>query len=63
MALPRGPDTPGMPLPAVAGRAAAERGARALELNVFGTDRTAIALYESSGHRVTAQRMRGDLVR
>jgi ribosomal protein S18 acetylase RimI-like enzyme len=33
-------------------------GAIALELNVFGTNDTAVGLYETSGYRVTTQQMR-----
>ncbi len=42
--------------------AAAKRaGAVALELNVFGGNATAIALYETSGYRVVTQQMRKHL--
>ncbi|MEV0005724.1 GNAT family N-acetyltransferase [Micromonospora sp. NPDC050980] len=43
-------------------RAARERGARALELNVFGANETAAQLYRTSGYRVVTQQMRKDLV-
>ncbi len=39
-------------------RAVAERGVGALELNVFGTNTAALALYEFAGYRVTTQQMR-----
>jgi ribosomal protein S18 acetylase RimI-like enzyme len=39
----------------------AETDALALELNVFGRNRPAIALYESSGYAVTTQQMRKEL--
>lgn len=38
-------------------------GVPALELNVFGRNRAAITLYETSGYTVTTQQMRKDLVR
>ena len=41
--------------------AARELGATSMALNVFGDNRTAIRLYESSGYTVTAQQMRRDL--
>jgi ribosomal protein S18 acetylase RimI-like enzyme len=41
--------------------AARERGARALELNVFGSNTSAIDLYRASGYHVTTQQMRKDL--
>ncbi|MFC7532285.1 GNAT family N-acetyltransferase [Actinoplanes sp. GCM10030250] len=45
-----------------AGEAVArEHGAQALELNVFGSNATAIHLYETAGYRVTTQQMRKDL--
>ncbi|WP_410815136.1 GNAT family N-acetyltransferase [Micromonospora sp. 067-2] len=42
-------------------RVARERGAHALELNVFGYNTTALTLYGSAGYRVTTQQMRKDL--
>ncbi|NHC12458.1 GNAT family N-acetyltransferase [Motilibacter deserti] len=42
-------------------RAARDHGARAVELNVFGTNATAIALYASAGYRVVTQQMRKEL--
>lgn len=45
-----------------AGEAVARaHGAEALELNVFGGNARAIALYSSSGYRVVSQQMRKDL--
>lgn len=41
--------------------AAREAGAEALELNVFGTNEVALALYGSSGYRSVTQRMRKPL--
>jgi ribosomal protein S18 acetylase RimI-like enzyme len=41
--------------------AARERGALALELNVFGSNPAAVDLYRTSGYRVTTQQMRKDL--
>lgn len=38
--------------------AAREAGASALELNVFGTNDTAVNLYATSGYRTTTQQMR-----
>ncbi|MFU8947851.1 GNAT family N-acetyltransferase [Mycetocola zhadangensis] len=49
-------------LAAVEERVAAE-GVGALELNVFGSNVTAIALYERSGYRVVTQQMRKSLQR
>ncbi|MGY1805558.1 GNAT family N-acetyltransferase [Blastococcus sp. SYSU D00922] len=42
--------------------AARSGGVSALELNVFGTNATAIALYESAGYAVVQQQMRTRLV-
>ncbi|SBT65504.1 Acetyltransferase (GNAT) family protein [Micromonospora sediminicola] len=42
--------------------AARERGARALELNVFGANERAASLYRTSGYRVVTQHMRKDLL-
>ncbi|GAA1607378.1 GNAT family N-acetyltransferase [Actinoplanes couchii] len=52
----------GRALLAAAETVAAGRGAEAIELNVFGANTTAIALYDSSGYRVTTQQMRKRLV-
>lgn len=41
--------------------AALEAGVHALELNVFGTNGVAVALYESSGYSVSTQQMRKTL--
>ncbi|MDI6102398.1 GNAT family N-acetyltransferase [Actinoplanes sp. NEAU-A12] len=43
--------------------AAREHGAKALELNVFGANKTATELYRSSGYQVTTQQLRKDLTR
>lgn len=51
----------GRALLAAGERAARERGAQALELNVFGANETARKLYETSGYRVVTQQMRKDL--
>ncbi|MFI2712429.1 GNAT family N-acetyltransferase [Micromonospora sp. NPDC018662] len=51
----------GRALLAAGERAARERGARALELNVFGANETAATLYRTSGYRVVTQQMRKDL--
>ncbi|MEV6301358.1 GNAT family N-acetyltransferase [Actinoplanes sp. NPDC051861] len=51
----------GRALLAAAEEAARAHGATALELNVFGANRTAVHLYETSGYRVTTQQMRKDL--
>lgn len=40
-----------------------DAGVSALELNVFGRDLPAVALYDSSGYAVTTQQMRKDLRR
>ncbi|MFC6567614.1 GNAT family N-acetyltransferase [Actinoplanes utahensis] len=40
---------------------AAGHGARAIELNVFGSNATAISLYQRSGYRVSTQQMIKDL--
>jgi ribosomal protein S18 acetylase RimI-like enzyme len=39
-----------------------EAGAQALELNVFGTNQTAISLYSSAGYAVITQQMRKPLL-
>ncbi|MEV0429138.1 GNAT family N-acetyltransferase [Micromonospora sp. NPDC050495] len=52
----------GRALLAAGERAARERGAHALELNVFGANETARNLYESSGYRVVTQQMRKNLL-
>lgn len=41
--------------------AARDLGATSMALNVFGDNRTAIRLYETSGYAVTAQQMRREL--
>ncbi|MFC4017675.1 GNAT family N-acetyltransferase [Micromonospora sp. GCM10011542] len=51
----------GRALLTAAERTARKHGARALELNVFGYNTTALNLYGSSGYRVTTQQMRKDL--
>jgi ribosomal protein S18 acetylase RimI-like enzyme len=51
----------GRALLTAAERTARERGAHALELNVFGYNTTALNLYATSGYRVTTQQMRKDL--
>jgi hypothetical protein len=43
--------------------AARDRGAHALELNVFGANPAAVDLYRTSGYHVTIQQMRKDLLR
>jgi GNAT superfamily N-acetyltransferase len=48
----------GRALLTAAEEAARSRGISALELNVFGANRTAIALYESAGYVVVQQQMR-----
>ncbi len=48
----------GRALLAAAEEAARSRGVRALELNVFGGNTAAIALYESAGYVVVQQQMR-----
>ncbi|PTA42587.1 N-acetyltransferase [Micromonospora sp. RP3T] len=52
----------GRALLAAGERMARERGARALELNVFGANETAATLYRTSGYRVVTQQMRKDLL-
>lgn len=52
----------GRALLAAGERVARERGARALELNVFGANETAATLYRTSGYRVVTQQMRKDLL-
>ncbi|WP_254909950.1 GNAT family N-acetyltransferase [Micromonospora sp. NBS 11-29] len=52
----------GRALLAAGEQAARERGARALELNVFGANETAAELYRTSGYRVVTQQMRKDLL-
>ncbi|MFG1676001.1 GNAT family N-acetyltransferase [Micromonospora sp. NPDC049282] len=52
----------GRALLAAGERAARERGARALELNVFGANETAATLYRTAGYRVVTQQMRKDLL-
>ncbi|MDG4831481.1 GNAT family N-acetyltransferase [Solwaraspora sp. WMMD1047] len=51
----------GRALLAAAEAAVRERGISALELNVFGDNQTAIALYAGSGYAVVTQQMRKDL--
>ncbi|MGI5519707.1 GNAT family N-acetyltransferase [Micromonospora sp. CA-259024] len=51
----------GRALLTAAERTAREEGAHALELNVFGSNTTALGLYQSSGYRVTTQQMRKNL--
>jgi ribosomal protein S18 acetylase RimI-like enzyme len=51
----------GRALLAAAEAAAREHGARALELNVFASNTSAISLYRTAGYQVTTQRMRRDL--
>nr|MDT0657206.1 GNAT family N-acetyltransferase [Micromonospora sp. DSM 115978] len=51
----------GRALLAAAEEAVRERGLSALELNVFGGNHTAIALYAGSGYAVVTQQMRKDL--
>ncbi|MGC4896092.1 GNAT family N-acetyltransferase [Micromonospora sp. DT31] len=52
----------GRALLAAGERVARERGAHALELNVFGANETAARLYRTSGYRVVTQQMRKDLL-
>ncbi|MFI6129308.1 GNAT family N-acetyltransferase [Micromonospora sp. NPDC051141] len=52
----------GRALLAAGERAARERGARALELNVFGANERAATLYRTSGYQVVTQQMRKDLL-
>ncbi|WP_091071930.1 GNAT family N-acetyltransferase [Micromonospora humi] len=52
----------GRALLAAGERVARERGARALELNVFGANEAAATLYRTSGYRVVTQQMRKDLL-
>ncbi|MGC4892013.1 GNAT family N-acetyltransferase [Micromonospora sp. DT227] len=52
----------GRALLAAGERMARERGARALELNVFGANETAATLYRTSGYQVVTQQMRKDLL-
>ncbi|MCT1479970.1 GNAT family N-acetyltransferase [Microbacterium sp. p3-SID336] len=42
-------------------KAAKDAGAAALELNVFGSNRPAIAMYETAGYEVVTQQMRKQL--
>jgi ribosomal protein S18 acetylase RimI-like enzyme len=42
-------------------RESAKQGAKAIGLNVFGTNTIARSLYESSGYQVTATQMRKEL--
>ncbi|MFC0003097.1 GNAT family N-acetyltransferase [Micromonospora siamensis] len=51
----------GRALLAVGEEAARQRGAAALELNVFGDNAPAVGLYRTSGYRVSTQQMRKDL--